>query len=169
LDNGGREALLHYLLNFDLTTVELRTIPNTTALRDQKISSLTSENAWWLDFLHRGELPWGCDEPNQCPVAALFDRYIHHAQKQGTKRRAIETSLGIFLEKNVPGLLKMYIMHKVRTFQGGAKETRGNVYTFPSLEDCRKAFATRMQQDLGWDARTAWVAATVADVYDGTF
>ena len=62
MDNGGREALFHHLLNFDLKTVNLRTIPKTTALLDQKLSSLDAEQGWWLDVLSRGELPWGCDQ-----------------------------------------------------------------------------------------------------------
>lgn len=41
MDNGGREALLHFLLNFDLSSVDLRTIPQTAALIEQKIKSLT--------------------------------------------------------------------------------------------------------------------------------
>ena len=39
MNNGGREALLHYLLNFDLSQVDLRTIPKTAALLDQQIES----------------------------------------------------------------------------------------------------------------------------------
>jgi hypothetical protein len=49
--------LLHYLLNFDLTKVNLRTIPDTAALTEQKIESLSVNQQWWLDVLKRGELP----------------------------------------------------------------------------------------------------------------
>ena len=62
MDNGGREALLDHLLRFDLKTVNLREIPKTAALLDQKIASLTPERGWWLDVLMRGQLPWGCEE-----------------------------------------------------------------------------------------------------------
>ena len=48
MNNGGREALLHYLLNFDLSQVNLRVIPKTAALLDQQIESMTPEQAWWL-------------------------------------------------------------------------------------------------------------------------
>ena len=51
MDNGGREALLHYLLNFDLKQVNLRIIPKTAALLDQQIESMTPEQAWWFDTL----------------------------------------------------------------------------------------------------------------------
>ena len=59
MDNGGREALLHYLLNFDLSQVHLRVIPKTAALLDQKIEGMTPEQAWWLDTLMRGCCPCG--------------------------------------------------------------------------------------------------------------
>ena len=35
MNSGGREALLHHLLNFDLSLVNLRVIPNTAALIEQ--------------------------------------------------------------------------------------------------------------------------------------
>ena len=57
MNNGGREALMHHLLNFDLSQVNLRSIPKTAALLDQQIESLTPEQAWWLDTLMSGELP----------------------------------------------------------------------------------------------------------------
>ena len=44
--NGGREAMMHYLLNFDLSQVDLRSIPKTAALLDQQIESLTPEQSW---------------------------------------------------------------------------------------------------------------------------
>ena len=40
METGGRERLLYELLAFDLTTVNLRTIPKTAALLEQKIHSL---------------------------------------------------------------------------------------------------------------------------------
>ena len=39
LDNGGREALLHYLLQRDLTNFNIRVVPQTQALADQKARS----------------------------------------------------------------------------------------------------------------------------------
>jgi hypothetical protein len=73
MDNGGREALLHYLLNFDLSTVNLREIPKTAALLDQKIPSLTLEQGWWLDLLKTGRLPeTGETRGRQCHLIAFL-------------------------------------------------------------------------------------------------
>ena len=76
MDNGGREALLHYLLNFDLSQVDLRTIPKTAALLDQQIESMTPEQAWWFETLMRGALPsrpQGINEPRVCLKDDLFE------------------------------------------------------------------------------------------------
>ena len=57
MDNGGREALLHYFLNFPLASVNLRKIPETAALLEQKIASMSPEQSWWFETLRKGELP----------------------------------------------------------------------------------------------------------------
>jgi hypothetical protein len=83
MNNGGREALLHYLLNFDLSQVDLRTIPKTAALLE--IESMTPEQAWWLETLMKGTLPsprHGIDKPSICLRSDLFTHYLQHARSQ---------------------------------------------------------------------------------------
>ena len=58
MDNGGREALLQYLLDFDISIVNLREIPKTIALIEQIIEAMSPEQAWWFDTLKNGRLPW---------------------------------------------------------------------------------------------------------------
>jgi hypothetical protein len=57
LAGGGYERLLWELLHFDLSTVDLRHIPKTDALLDQKIASLSPEDGWWLDILRLDACP----------------------------------------------------------------------------------------------------------------
>ena len=155
MENGGRVALLDHLLSFDLSTVDLRTIPKTAALLDQQISSLTPEQGWWLDVLNRGELPWGCDEFACCPTRSLIDQYIEHASRRGVRRRAIETQIGMFMGKHVPGLIRRREMCRIVTRTGMVMEAV-MVYAFPPLAECRDAFAKLMQQDLHWDDQQDW-------------
>ena len=165
MDNGGREALLDYLLEFDLKNVDLRTIPKTAALLDQKISTLSPMQGWWLDTLMRGQLPGLLpdDSPKgywTCPSASIFDLYLHHAQKRGIKRRSLEVKIGMFLKKHVPGLRKrekefaktqVPDVKNIRT-----KPFRDNVYDFPPLATCRKAFDEKLQQDFEWPEQSDW-------------
>jgi hypothetical protein len=107
MDSGGREALLHHLLSFDLSSVNLRAIPRTQALLEQQIASLTTEQSWWLDVLRNGQLPptvriGDADVENSCLRGELYDSYVRHGRRQGVSRRSIETKLGRFLS-NVVG------------------------------------------------------------------
>ena len=151
MDTGGREALLDYLLRFDLNTVDLRSIPKTAALLDQKMSSLSPEQAWWLDLLNRGELPGCSSGKNSCETSRLFDNYIDHAKNQGVSRRAIETQIGMFLRKHVPGLRKRDVKIK-----GLYMTDTASVYEFPTLRECRESFAMTLGQDFSWDERPGW-------------
>ena len=147
LNEGGYEALLYHLLyEIDIRDFNVRDVPKTAGLLEQKLSSLDPEQGWWLDMLMNGELPGGCEDPDQCPATRLFESYIKHAQQMGVRRRSIETRLGIFLQQNVPGLKKIDGLYDVVTLQDGNGSTdrkgkRGNVYIFPPLVECRAAFA----------------------------
>ena len=168
MDEGGREALLHHLLNFDLSQLDLRVIPNTKALVEQIIETATPEQAWWLDTLERGELPWGVLDQdnnnatcvkNMCPKKTLFRRYIQHANLQGVRRKEIETRIGMFLNKYVgPDLVTIQQKKYSIYHRSGRRLTEtGRVYTFPPLKDCRQRFAKEMQQDIAWDdAEADW-------------
>ena len=157
MNQGGREALLHHLLSFDLSQVNLRVIPSTEALFEQIVESATPEQAWWLDTLKRGELPRGVNEADTCPKRSLFRRYVQHAQLQGARRKAVETKIGMFLTKYVGQGLKadekrIYTIHRgIRDIQ----ET-GWIYKFPPLWECRQRFASEVQQVIAWgpDAET---------------
>jgi Family of unknown function (DUF5906) len=167
MDNGGQQALLYHLLKFDLKNVDLRTIPRTTALLDQKISTFNPMQGWWLCTLMRGALPGLLpgDSPKgywTCPSASIFDLYIDHSQKQGIRRRSLEVQIGMFLNKHVPGLRKREIATKDevsnskidRNFR--TEPFRNNVYDFPPLAKCREAFAKTLQQDIVWPEQSDW-------------
>ena len=132
---GGKEALLDYLLKYDLSKVNLRKIPKSSALLDQKLESLDSQHKWWLDLLQRGELPGWSGDGNRCLSKVLFDNYIDHAQKSGVRSRSIETIIGMFLHKVAPGIRKR----------------EGSIYEIPPLKKCRRAFEETIQDHISWD------------------
>jgi hypothetical protein len=162
LEQGGYGRLLHELLTFDLSKIELRVIPKTDALLEQKIASMTAEQAWWLDMLHSGQLPGDREGIGKCPAEYLTESYLKHAQKQGARRRAIETQLGIFLgkvtaRKRKKLLMETYEVWDVATF--GWKPKRGTVHQFPSLGECRDAFQKMVQNQIDWkEDPDHWVA-----------
>jgi hypothetical protein len=165
MNSGGREALLHHLLNFDLSQVELRTIPQTSALVEQIIESASPEHKWWYDTLCSGELPLGANGPNSCPKLLMFKRYVRHAQVQGARRKSIETKLGAFLQKYVGSELKR---NRTRcSFRDRHGDTRfvdmAWTYTFPELATCRERFAQLMGQRLEWDDQEEWIKVEEVD------
>ena len=54
MEDGGYEAMLHDLLRRDLTGFDVRDVPETEGLQEQKKLSLGTADAWWMDVLHRG-------------------------------------------------------------------------------------------------------------------
>src|SRR5262249_49696416 len=80
LNNGGYEALLYLLLNYDLSGVDLRKVPSTDALLDQKFASLNTNERWWLDVLRRGELPSYDVTKRDCPFSKLYEAYLKRTE-----------------------------------------------------------------------------------------
>jgi hypothetical protein len=154
MERGGREALLRYLLDYDLTDIPIRQIPATMALAEQKVNSLAPEQHWWLDILTRGTLPGDKTGEGMTEKKVLFDDYVARSQKVGVNRKSWETQLGYALHGMVPGLSdKRPMVHLA------GKSSRVPVYVFPSLEACRQEFARVTGGDNPWgeDAPTGWL------------
>jgi len=147
MDNGGYEALLFHLLDLDYSGVDLRTIPQTRALFEQKMATLTPEQAWWLDILDNAVLPGDGDGNGEAPRQAVFENYIRHAQAIGRRRRSSETVVGTFLKKVVPGLRRM---------TGTVHGKTVSMYSFPDLANCRNAFADITRHPGDWDGPAEW-------------
>ena len=131
MNNGGREALMHYLLNVDLSQVNLRSIPKTAALLDQQVM--------------KGVLPPmapGVDQHGTCLKTNLHQCYVRHAQLQGAHYRSIETKLGMFMRAQLEPFLRSK-RHAV-----GLK--RLSCYELPTLMICRMLFAEKLGQTIDW-------------------
>ncbi len=85
--DGGREALMHYLMNLDISDINLRDVPKTEALWDQQFNSMPIINQFWLTKLKDGEgyddnLPmsrhWRGWESNSVsvPTQEVYDEFL---------------------------------------------------------------------------------------------
>ncbi|CUA90196.1 hypothetical protein Ga0061061_111110 [Chelatococcus sambhunathii] len=147
LDNGGRAALLHDLLTFDLDSVNLRQIPRTEALLEQKIRSLDSVESWWFERLMSGATTRdGSEWVTEIPKSTLVDDYIATSERIGVRRKAAETEVGMKLSKLVPGLATVRAWWE----ESPAVMRRRWCFRLPSLEDCRAAFEEAVQQPVAW-------------------
>jgi hypothetical protein len=139
---GGAEALFAYLLAYDLTTVDVGRIPETTALREQQVRSLPPEDAWWLDVLRAGELPADrLRTAGVCECRALYASYIEHAKSAGIARRMSDAALGHFLRRQIP-----YARRQRARLADGARPW---ALELPPLRACRESAPAGSDQS--WD------------------
>lgn len=142
MNRGGSEALLHYLMQYDLSAWTPGAFPRTGALFNQQLRSLGPEAKFWFDRLWRGELldhsgRW--DERAKC--STLHSQYIQYSQKAGFARRSAEVELGFALKKLCPT-----IDRRRRKIDG----KRSYYYEFPSLGECRSAFEEVIGSKIDW-------------------
>lgn len=160
LDNGGREALLADLLDYDLDAPgapNIRDIPKTGALLEQKVRSFDPVTAWWHGRLADGAPTHrmrGWPARGIAPVATLYNDYVRTAERIGVKRKSSETEFGMAMHKLVPGLAKVRRDAEVEQIGAdGRVETlvkRVWCYLLPALDECREAIETAMGQTVNW-------------------
>lgn len=149
---GGREALLHLLLDRTFDRSSLRMAPKTNALRDQQDLALPSELQWWKSCLWNGELDEGDGWPPWISIERLYWSYLHMCEQQRTRRRiqkseitkALPISKGRMLNAEPRTRQWSPIFHENGKPMIGAdgkpvKDARHG-HTLPTLTECRKAF-----------------------------
>jgi hypothetical protein len=70
LENGGYDAMLYELLNMDISNFDVRSVPQTKGLQEQKQQTLELDYRWWQDILYRGYV-W----ESECGLANIFCRW----------------------------------------------------------------------------------------------
>ena len=105
LEHGGYEAMLYELLNRDISQSNLRLVPVTDALIDQRKLSLGPTERWWVDCLSRGFVfisKHGLEDHFEQwhPVIAtklLFDSYTAFCQTHRERHTLSREDLGKWL------------------------------------------------------------------------
>lgn len=155
LDSGGLAALLYDLLEFK-SDVDLRRIPETRDLQEQKRLSADPEEAWWLEKLHLGYLQREVDEdgdesgayvwPTTILKVLLHDDYLKFLKDHNLgsrSARSTQTQLGMFLRDRTP------LGDGQRQLIAGEQKRSWRV---PPLDACRRAWA----QACGWPEDYSW-------------
>ena len=146
MDTGGREALLYYLLNYDLSSTNLRKFPQTEALLEHKLQTMTPVEKFWHQLLVWGVL----EEKAQKWVTwinrkALHDEYVKYIGHLGQSRKSSETILGMGLKKLVPSL---------RITTRAVNKKKVPIWELPDLATCRRAFDRTLHHQFSWDDET---------------
>jgi hypothetical protein len=169
LEAGGYEALLHYFLHgVDLSTFNVRQVPQSDGLLEQRDQSLDPLNAWWTELLESGVLT-GADPGNpRCAVSHEYERkvewqvisagmtntHIRHVKQRGflDQARMIEPKLRNVSDHKIGAFLSKMGCRRVRVL-------RQRAWQFPPLLKCRADWEARYPH-WGWEDGeiTAWSA-----------
>ncbi len=154
MNNGGREAMLYDLQHHDLSQVDLKEVPKTQALLEQKLLSLAPVQRFWYGRLMAGEIVSWRSWTEWTPTAEVHQLYLAEAGVAGDRRRKVEMEFSAELKKLVPGLEhdKSTVMVREKGTYGEIKEAQGRprCFKFPPLAVCREAFSSLIKSRITW-------------------
>lgn len=145
MEGGGFEALLYYLQSVDLSDFQVRDVPDTNALQEQKLLSMGVDEEWWFRKLQNGRIldqdpQWERD----VSCDAVTQDYTLYAEKWKFNRRGNETALGRFLTRVCPHIGKAQRRVTVEEYdeRGGTRRVarRSYYYDFGTLDKCRESW-----------------------------
>jgi hypothetical protein len=151
---GGYRALMRHLLDFDLSRVDVRSIPHTEALAAEKITGLRGVRAWWHEVLAAGELP--------AEQRSRFDSESDDWRGRGVSVRAddLRTAYeqwvrarrhhGDVLTANGFGCELKDMCPSAKRVQRREGSTRPRFYELPPLAECRADFAKWLNSEVDW-------------------
>lgn len=154
--NGGRAALLDYLMNYDLTGFDVRNVPATEALAEQKIEGLRNIELWWYGMLENGEIDlgnrgglgddsdasrwaWEAVYVDRDEFRGAYARWLHSRRYQGEELRDFE--VGKHLRNMLPS---------IEESRPRVEGQRVRQYRIPDLEKCRQEFEQYLGSELIW-------------------
>ncbi|HNP36032.1 MAG TPA: DUF5906 domain-containing protein [Woeseiaceae bacterium] len=142
LDDGGYEALLHYLQAFDISTFDHRTIPDTAAKRDQKLRSLDVYQQIIFEMLEEGDSRSACEDGDGHWVRG--PDLVRHM-----RGRSAETSIGRIL------LAISERKGKRMVNEHGEMKQRW-CYLLKPLSTAREAFEEHVGFEIDWSDCQGW-------------
>ena len=139
--NGGSEALLQTLMDYDLNDFEVRSIPETPARLDQKILSMDMIHKWWVDVLSDenftiGEKILHFEQDNRMPISDLSTSFDEYAKEHNPRHR-------LWTVKRFCGQFRK-IVPNVDVKRSGSTPRE---YKFPSINECKKYFSEKYSLD----------------------
>ena len=164
MKDGGYANLLHYLMSRDITNFDVRNVPQTSALQDQKIHSFEPTHDWWYNKLRDGKLMSDHDswKPNIL-VEELTADFVDYIKKWGMPtRRSTATKLGWFLKTACPEGLRKWQARDSVAFEDKMIQ-RPYYYEFPSLE------ILRAHWDVKFGGPYTWAPVMTAEKEKPTF
>ncbi len=157
--NGGREALLADLLDFNLAAPgapNLREVPKTEALLQQKIETFSDFQDWWYQRLRNGSplyrhTEWETPRDGRfVPTDDLHGDYLKFCERLGRGRRISPNIFVKRLIEMVPDAQPSRPWVDRNHPDGSVYRRRMCGYLLPSLAEARAAFEARIEQSIKW-------------------
>ena len=151
LDGGGYEALLHHFLEIDLTDFNVRLVPQTEGLMQQRHQSLLPLEAWWVELLESGTLEGADPNAPHRAVSNTYQREIEIDVFNGTTQTRYVKQNGLFDQARMiePRLRYHTSDHRLGIHlaemgcDNAQKVLRRRGWTFPPLLVCRAEWEKR--------------------------
>jgi hypothetical protein len=143
MNAGGREALLHYLMTYDLKGFDVRSVPKTAALQEQKLFSMGTTEGWWFEKLRDGRmLSNHIDWRGKITIYDIQEDYLGYCRQFNVQRRGTAFALRQLLEKfcgkGWPRKFQTQEPIEYIDARGEKKmATRPYWYEFPDLKTCQ--------------------------------
>lgn len=144
INNGGLEALLFHLQNVDLDGFQVRDVPQTDALQEQKLLSMSVDEEWWYRKLQNARLLDSDSEwTRDTACDSIISDFTAYAEKWKHNRRGNETALGRFLSRVCPHVERTQKrvtvdVYNEDTGRTESKKKRVYFYDFGTLKRCRE-------------------------------
>ena len=179
LKEGGLEALMYFFKHRDITH-DIRKVPITEGLIQQRVHSMDSVQSWWLNMLIAGRMPYidiNSDGNIKVVKEVLFNHYCESMRKSMTRTRSTETDFANKIRSFVPkiergksvkgGMGKVESL--ISTCKVGAKGEQRYAFIIPSLEICKKCMDHVLGSKYNWeeDGDGGW--SKITDISDGVF
>jgi Family of unknown function (DUF5906) len=161
LDNNGLEALMHFFMTRNITH-DVRIVPITEGLIEQRIHNMDSVQAWWLNILVAGRLPYvdnmgidGVKVVNE----VLFDHYCATMRKTMTRTRSTETDFALKLRALIPKVEKGKVVKGgkgrpdslIKKCRVGGKGEQRMAFIIPPLSICKACMDFVLGSKYEWD------------------
>lgn len=149
----GPSALLNYLQGLDLRGFQIRNVPDTEALAEQKVQGLKNVQRWWHGVLQHGSIEnaqksdgvgnniWiaGYIRVDRNDLRENYSRWMRTRRFDGEEVSEIEFTKR--LQEMVPQLAQA---------RPGTGTGRTRVYVLPDLDVCRRGFEQMLGSELLW-------------------
>jgi hypothetical protein len=139
MDNGGREAMLDYLLHLDISNIDLRKFPRREALLDQITHSWPTAKKFWFESLRAGNFGDSNNWPTEYPTNDFYKLFVNFSIDRGDRYRTTDKMFGKMIRELCP-----WIERKQKS--GGDR-----YYRLPPLDECREALESALKIKIDWN------------------